>query len=145
MGKRRRWELIIFDRDGVLVDTEPVANRVLTEVLNEIGLSVSYDETVRQFMGLPTATCVEIIEARLASFSGSETALLFGSGYAANIGLLQAVVSPDDLVVSDASNHASLIDGIRLTKAPTAIYPHQDLHALEAALSRPRSACRCRR
>ena len=80
----------------------------------------------------------EIVEARLAAFSGSESALLFGSGYAANIGLLQAVVSPDDLIVSDERNHASLIDGIRLTKAATAIYPHQDLHALEAALSRPR-------
>ena len=80
----------------------------------------------------------EIVEAQLASFSGSDAALLFGSGYAANIGLLQAVVSPDDLIVSDAHNHASLIDGIRLTKAPTVIYPHQDLDALEAALSRPR-------
>jgi 8-amino-7-oxononanoate synthase len=80
----------------------------------------------------------EIIEARLAAFSGSESALLFGSGYAANIGLLQAVVSPGDLVVSDARNHASLIDAIRLTKAETAIYPHQDLHALETALAQPR-------
>lgn len=80
----------------------------------------------------------ERIETRLAVFSGSEAALLFGSGYAANIGLLQAVVSPDDRVVSDAHNHASLIDGIRLTKAETVIYPHQDLHALEAALSQPR-------
>ena len=80
----------------------------------------------------------EIIETRLAMFSGSDAALLFGSGYAANIGLLQAVVSQDDLVVSDAHNHASLIDGIRLTKAETVIYPHQDLHALEAALARPR-------
>jgi 8-amino-7-oxononanoate synthase len=80
----------------------------------------------------------ETVEAQLASFSGSDTALLFGSGYAANIGLLQAVVSPHDLIFSDAHNHASLIDGIRLTKAPTVIYPHQDLQALEAALSRPR-------
>ena len=80
----------------------------------------------------------EEIEARLASFSGSESALLFGSGYAANIGLLQAIVSPDDLVVSDERNHASLIDGIRLTKAATAIYPHQDLDALESALTRRR-------
>ena len=80
----------------------------------------------------------EIVEEQLASFTGSESALLFGSGYAANIGLLQAIVSPDDLIVSDERNHASLIDGIRLTKAATAIYPHQDLHALEAALSQPR-------
>ena len=80
----------------------------------------------------------ERIEERLASFTGSESALLFGSGYAANIGLLQAVVAPDDLIVSDERNHASLIDGIRLTKAATAVYPHQDLQALEAALSQSR-------
>ena len=79
-----------------------------------------------------------LLEEQLANFTGAESALLFGSGYAANIGLLQAIVSSDDLVVSDERNHASLIDGIRLTKAATAIYPHQDLHALEAALTRPR-------
>src|SRR5215210_3107736 len=79
------------------------------------------------------------IERRLAAFSGSEAALLFGSGYAANIGLLQAIVAEGDLVVSDERNHASLIDGIRLTKAHTAIYPHQDLNALESALKRPRN------
>jgi 8-amino-7-oxononanoate synthase len=80
----------------------------------------------------------ECLEERLAMFTGSESALLFGSGYAANIGLLQAIVSADDLIVSDERNHASLIDGIRLTKAAVAIYPHQDLNALETALSRPR-------
>ena len=80
----------------------------------------------------------EVIEGQLASFTGAEAALLFGSGYAANIGLLQAVVSPDDLIVSDERNHASLIDGIRLTKAATAIIPHQKLTALEEALARPR-------
>lgn len=79
------------------------------------------------------------LEARLAAFSGAETALLFGSGYAANIGLLQAIVSADDLLVSDERNHASLIDGIRLTKARTLVYPHQDLQALDAALRAPRS------
>ncbi|HKY20762.1 MAG TPA: 8-amino-7-oxononanoate synthase [Vicinamibacterales bacterium] len=80
----------------------------------------------------------ERIEERLAAFSGTDSALLFGSGYAANIGLLQAIVLPDDLVVSDERNHASLIDGIRLTKARTVVYPHQDLQALETALRMPR-------
>jgi 8-amino-7-oxononanoate synthase len=80
----------------------------------------------------------EQIERRLAEFSGTEAALLFGSGYAANIGLLQTIVSPDDVVVSDERNHASLIDGIRLTRAKTVIYPHQDLNALESALKKPR-------
>jgi 8-amino-7-oxononanoate synthase len=80
----------------------------------------------------------ERIEDRLARFSGTESALLFGSGYAANIGLLQAIVAPDDVIFSDERNHASLIDGIRLTKAATHIFPHQDLNALEAALEKPR-------
>jgi 8-amino-7-oxononanoate synthase len=80
----------------------------------------------------------DAIEEQLARFTGSESALLFGSGYAANIGLLQAVVAPDDLIVSDERNHASLIDGIRLTKAAATIYPHQDLNALDAALRAPR-------
>lgn len=79
------------------------------------------------------------IEERLAAFCGAEAALLFGSGYAANIGLLQAVVSPDDLIVSDERNHASLIDGMRLARARTVIYPHQDVSALEAALRQPRT------
>jgi 8-amino-7-oxononanoate synthase len=81
----------------------------------------------------------ERLEARLAAFSGSEAALLFGSGYAANIGLLQSIVSEGDLIVSDERNHASLIDGIRLTKAQTVIYPHQDLQSVERALERPRT------
>lgn len=80
----------------------------------------------------------EIIEQQLAAFSGSESALLFGSGYAANIGLLQAIVAADDVIVSDERNHASLIDGTRLTKAATSIYSHQDLTALEAILRKPR-------
>jgi 8-amino-7-oxononanoate synthase len=79
----------------------------------------------------------DAIEERLASFSGAPAALLFGSGYAANLGLLQAVVARDDLVLSDAANHASLIDGIRLTGAGKVIYPHQDLQAVDEALRRP--------
>jgi 8-amino-7-oxononanoate synthase len=81
----------------------------------------------------------EQLESRLAIFSGSEAALLFGSGYTANIGLLQAIVAEGDVIFSDAHNHASIIDGIRLTKAPTVIYRHQDLDALDAALRRPRN------
>jgi 8-amino-7-oxononanoate synthase len=87
----------------------------------------------------------ERLEARLAEFSGTESALLFGSGYAANIGLLQAIVSPDDLIASDRLNHASLIDGVRLTRARTIVYPHQDLDALASALQTFRQTSRCGR
>ncbi len=77
-------------------------------------------------------------EARLAAFSGREAALLFASGFAANLGLLPALAGPGDLVLSDALNHASLIDGIRLSRADRVVYPHHDLDAVEAALRRPR-------
>jgi 8-amino-7-oxononanoate synthase len=80
--------------------------------------------------------CFDRIEERLAEFSGSEAALLFSSGWAANLGLLQTLLGPDDLVLSDELNHASLIDGIRLSRAQKVVYPHLDLDAVERALRR---------
>jgi 8-amino-7-oxononanoate synthase len=79
------------------------------------------------------------LEDRLAAFSGAEAALLFGSGYAANLGLLTAVVGWDDVVLSDRCNHASIVDGIRLTGARKVVYPHGDVAAVEAAVRQPRA------
>ena len=59
------WELVIFDCDGVLVDSEPIANRVFSQMLGEVGLPMSYEETVRTFVGRSVATCVGMVEARL--------------------------------------------------------------------------------
>lgn len=74
------------------------------------------------------------LEEEFAEFAGAEAALFFGSGYAANVGLLSAVVGSDDVVYSDVLNHASLIDGMRLSGARKVIYPHLDLSALEDSL-----------
>ncbi len=76
----------------------------------------------------------ENLERDFAEFAGTEAALFFGSGYAANLGLLTSVLKPSDVVFSDALNHASLIDGIRLSGAQKIIYPHRDLQFLENAL-----------
>ena len=81
----------------------------------------------------------EEIEAEFAAFAGTEAALYFGSGYAANIGLLGSLLRPGDMVFSDALNHASLIDGMRLSGATKIIYPHGDLEFLEGALARSRA------
>lgn len=78
----------------------------------------------------------EQLEEEFAQFAGMEAALYFGSGYMANLGLLTALLGKDDLVFSDALNHASLIDGMRLSGARKIIYPHLDLNALEAELRR---------
>jgi 8-amino-7-oxononanoate synthase len=74
------------------------------------------------------------LEEEFATFAGTEAALYFSSGYAANLGLLTAVLGKDDVVFSDALNHASLIDGIRLSGARRVIYPHRDLNVLEKEL-----------
>ena len=74
------------------------------------------------------------LEEEFAKFAGTEASLFFPSGYAANMGLLTALVGKDDVVYSDALNHASLIDGMRLSGARKVIYPHLDLNALEDAL-----------
>jgi 8-amino-7-oxononanoate synthase len=76
----------------------------------------------------------EELESRLAQFTGTEAALYFSSGYVANVGLFSALLRPDDIVFSDSANHASIIDGIRLSGARKVIFPHLDLNALEDVL-----------
>jgi len=73
----------------------------------------------------------------LARFEGSESALLIGSGYAANCGILPSLVGPEDLILSDALNHASIIDGCRLSRARVEVYPHGELSAVERLLKSP--------
>jgi 8-amino-7-oxononanoate synthase len=77
------------------------------------------------------------LERRLAAWKGTEAALLFASGYQANVGLLTAIVAPRDRALSDALNHASLIDGLRLAGCRRVIFPHLDLPAVERELARP--------
>ena len=77
------------------------------------------------------------LEAELARFASSEAALLFGSGYAANCGILPSFAGPEDLILSDALNHASIIDGCRLSRARVEVYPHGDVGAVEKALRAP--------
>lgn len=84
------------------------------------------------------------LENEFAQFAGSEAALYFGSGYAANVGLLTSVLGKNDLVFSDELNHASLIDGMRLSGARKVIFPHVDLNALESGL-RQHEHERCRK
>lgn len=76
------------------------------------------------------------LEEEFAEFAGTGPALFFNSGYAANTGLLSAVLGEDDVIFSDEFNHASIIDGIRLSRARKVIYPHGDLTVLEDALRR---------
>ena len=80
-------------------------------------------------------------EVAYADFLGSPAAALFSTGYAANVGTVQALVGPGDAIFSDALNHASLIDGCRLSRASVHVYSHRDVDQLESLLRehRPRA------
>ncbi|MEW8976117.1 MAG: aminotransferase class I/II-fold pyridoxal phosphate-dependent enzyme, partial [Exiguobacterium sp.] len=82
----------------------------------------------------------QAFERELATFKHTEAALVFQSGFATNLGVLSALLGPEDVVISDELNHASIIDGIRLTKAKRRIYKHVDLADLEAALQETQDA-----
>lgn len=74
------------------------------------------------------------LEQSVAGWLGFEQALWFSSGYLANIGLVPTLAAEGDQIFSDALNHASTIDGCRLSKASLHVFPHRDMHALERAL-----------
>ncbi|WP_026256108.1 8-amino-7-oxononanoate synthase [Mycobacterium sp. 155] len=76
----------------------------------------------------------EEFENALAEFVGAESALVFSSGYTANLGAVVALSGPGSLVVSDALTHASLVDACRLSRARVVVSPHRDVSAVEAAL-----------
>ncbi len=74
------------------------------------------------------------LERRLAEFEGTEAALLFPSGFAANTGAVAALVGPGDTVYTDRKNHASLLDGCRLSRADVRVYAHNDMDQLRSLL-----------
>ena len=81
-----------------------------------------------------TMTIHRRLEERLADFERSEACLLFGSGYLANIGVIGALAGRGDTIFSDELNHASIIDGCRLSRAEVVVYRHRDLEHLEWSL-----------
>jgi 8-amino-7-oxononanoate synthase len=82
------------------------------------------------------------LESALAGFLGRQAALVFPTGYQTNIGVLTALAGPDDVIVSDALNHASIVDGCRLSRARIAVYPHGDAAAAARRLADARGARR---
>src|SRR4029077_19139339 len=78
------------------------------------------------------------LERSFAVFKGTERSLYFSSGYLANLAVLTTLPEAEDVIASDERNHASLIDGIRLSAARRAIFPHHNLDAVARILSEPR-------
>jgi 8-amino-7-oxononanoate synthase len=82
------------------------------------------------------------LEEKLALLKGSDSCLLFGSGYLANLGVISALFGREDVIFSDQLNHASIIDGIRLSRAQKFVYPHRDIETLEKILKQQRGKYR---
>ncbi|MGD0018806.1 MAG: glycine C-acetyltransferase [Candidatus Limnocylindrales bacterium] len=83
-------------------------------------------------------TIHERLETELAAFKRTEAVLTFQSGFTANSGVIPVVAGEQDLIVSDALNHASIIDGMRMSKAPRVVFPHKDVAALRELLREAR-------
>ena len=76
------------------------------------------------------------LEKRIANFYGAEDAIVFPSGYGANIGIVSALCGKNDVIINDAANHASIFDGCMLSGAEIKVFPHRDMKGLERILSR---------
>lgn len=87
-------------------------------------------------------SCHEALEQELADFFEQPAALAFNTGYMANVGVIPALVGPDDVLVSDALNHASIIDGARLARCEVAVFRHGDVDAFAETLARVRPDAR---
>ncbi|MEX2011082.1 MAG: glycine C-acetyltransferase [Chloroflexota bacterium] len=110
--------------------------RLRKAALDAVGVYGAGSGAVRTIAG--TMTLHEELEAKLAEFKQTEAVLTFQSGFSANTGVIPTITGETDLIVSDELNHASIIDGMRLSKAPRKIFPHADVAALREVLREAR-------
>lgn len=107
----------------------PEPRQAAIEAVKQYGCGMAAGRTL-----CGTNSLHEALEQRLADLSGTEAALLYHSCYAANIGAISTLTMEGDVIFSDQLNHASIIDGCRMSKARLRIYPHADMAALERML-----------
>lgn len=113
--------------------THPRLKQAAIDAVNKYGVGAG---SVRTIVG--NQDILEELESLLAEFKGEEAVTCFQSGLNCNIGVIQAIVDKGDLIISDELNHASIIDGIKLSKADKAIYKHSNIDHLEMILKEKR-------
>src|SRR6476659_10120648 len=124
-----RRVISLSSNDYLGLSHHPRMKRAAIEAIERYGAGSG---AVRTIAG--TMTVHEELESDLAAFKHVEAVLTFQSGFACNTGALPTITGETDLIVSDELNHASIIDGMRLSKAPRKIYPHADVEALHDIL-----------
>jgi glycine C-acetyltransferase len=129
-------EVITLSSNNYLgLTTHPRLRQAALDAVKTYGAGSGAVRTIAGTMSLH-----EELEAKLASFKHTEAVLTFQSGFTANTGVIPILAPEGATIVSDALNHASIIDGIRLTKAKRKIFPHADMPALREALAEVRGA-----
>jgi glycine C-acetyltransferase len=109
--------------------THPKLRARALEAIQKFGVGSGAVRTIAGTMAIHME-----LEERIAKFKHVETAVVFQSGFTANAGTVQAILGREDIIISDQLNHASLIDGCRLSRAEIKIFPHKDLEACETIL-----------
>jgi len=110
--------------------THPKLREAALEAVRKYGVGSGAVRTVSGTMRLHLD-----LEERIAAFKHTEASVVFQSGFAANAGTVAAILTPEDHIVSDELNHASIIDGCRLSRAKIHVFPHKDVAAAERALA----------
>ncbi|MEO8469900.1 MAG: glycine C-acetyltransferase [Chloroflexota bacterium] len=128
-----REVISLSSNDYLGLTHHPRLKAAAVEAVREYGAGSGAVRTIAGTMNIH-----EALESELAAFKGTEAVLTFQSGFTANTGVIPTITGEADLIVSDALNHASIIDGMRLSKAPRKVYPHADVAGLEAVLKEAR-------
>ncbi len=124
-----RRVISLSSNDYLGLTHHPRLKAAALDAVREFGVGSGAVRTIAGTMSMH-----EALEAELAEFKGAPAVLTFQSGFTANTGVIPTITGETDLIVSDSLNHASIIDGMRLSKAPRKVYPHADVQALRAVL-----------
>ena len=132
------WEVINFSSNNYLgLANHPALGEAAKAAIDRYGCGSGASRLISGNM-----TLHEELESKIAEFKGTEAALVFNSGFQVNTGVVSTLVSEGDAVFSDTLNHASIIDGCRLSRAKVAVYAHLDMNHLEHELKQSQSVRR---
>jgi 8-amino-7-oxononanoate synthase len=124
-------EVLLLSSNNYLgLANHPALKRAAQEAIEHCGCGAGASRLISGTMVLH-----QELERRLAAFKNTEAALVFPTGYHANLGIISALMSPGDLILSDAFNHASIIDGCRLSRAHVQVFRHGDMTHLAQLLT----------